>query len=257
MLKQRNLQQMEQTSKPIIRVTQIEAFRRWIQQSEYDNYEISEQSVIDSITQEFSGNEYTRIGTAFHSIVETGQPVSEKVSAGTRKFTYYGKEMEEPVPCGRKFDIDGHDVIFDVPQCKVALDYRAEHPQAYHEIREYRDFGKAIVTGCADMIDGTEIRDIKTKYSVPKDTDYINSCQWRYYMELFNVTTFHFDLFVFNDYKLDKHGYDVRGLQLTRHDPITVYRYPGLENDNANLLNDFLDWAGTRNLIKYLLKERI
>lgn len=243
---------MKTTSKPVVRVTQIESFRRWMYQSDYDNFEISEQSVIDGITQEFQGNEYTRIGTAFHSIVETGQPVSEKVPAGVREYTYYGKPVTEPVPCGRKFDIDGHAVIFDVPQCRVALDYRNEHPDAYHEIRSYMEYDEAVVTGCADMIDGIEIRDIKTKYSVPKDSDYINSCQWRYYMQLFNVSTFHFDLFVFNDYKLDKHGYDVRGLRLTRHDPITVYRYPGLEQDNANLLHEFMAWAKERELIKYL-----
>lgn len=238
--------------KPLVRVTQIEAFRRWTRQSEYDNFEITEQDVIDSITQEFTGNEYTRIGTAFHSIVETGRPVSEKVPAGMRKFTYYGKNMEEPIPCGRKFGVDGYGVVLDVAQCKTALEYRAEHPGAYHEIREYMDFGEAVVTGCADMIDGTEIRDIKTKYSVPKDTDYINSCQWRYYMQLFNVDVFHFDLFVFDGYNKDKHGYDVRGLPLKRHEPITVYRYPNMEKDNANLLHEFMQWIKYRELEQYL-----
>lgn len=238
--------------KPLVRVTQIEAFRRWTRQSEYDSFEITEQSVIDVITQEFTGNEYTRIGTAFHSIVETGRPVAEKVTQGVRKFTYYGKETEEPVPCGRKFDIDGYGVVLDVPQCKAALDYRNEHPGAFHEIRENMDFGEAVVTGCADMIDGTEIRDIKTKYSVPKDTDYINSCQWRYYMQLFNVDVFHFDLFVFDGYNKDKHGYDVRGLPLRRHEPITVYRYPTMEQDNANLLHEFMEWIKYRGLEQYL-----
>lgn len=242
----------QQLDKPQVRVTQIEAFRRWTRQSEYDNFEITEQDVIDSITQEFTGNEYTRIGTAFHSIVETGRPVSEKVPAGMRKFTYYGKDMEEPIPCGRKFGVDGYGVVLDVAQCKTALEYRAEHPGAYHEIREYMDFGEAVVTGCADMIDGTEIRDIKTKYSVPKDTDYINSCQWRYYMQLFNVDVFHFDLFVFEGYNKDKHGYDVRGLPLKRHEPITVYRYPNMEKDNANLLHEFMQWIKYRELEQYL-----
>lgn len=246
-----------QLDKPTVRVTQIEAFRRWTRQSEYDNFEITEQSVIDGITQEFTGNEYTRIGTAFHSIVETGQPVAEKVPQGVRKFTYYGKEMEEPVPCGRKFDIDGYGVVLDVPQCKVALEYRNEHPGAFHEIREYMDFGEAVVTGCADMIDGTEIRDIKTKYSVPKDADYINSCQWRYYMQLFGADVFHFDLFVFDGYNKDKHGYDVRGLPLKRHEPITVYRYPNMEQDNRRLLDDFLKWAECRNLTQYLKNKKI
>ena len=243
---------------PLIRVTQLEKFRGYIEQSEYANYEITEQSVIESITGVFTGNEQTRIGTAFHSIVETGKPNSEKVPSGERSFLYYGKEQKEPVPCGRKFDIDGFDVILDVNQCKIALDYRNEFPNAYHEIRLYKDFGCAVVTGCADVIDGIEIRDIKTKYSYPSDSDYINSCQWKFYLELFNVDVFHFDLFVFDNYNKDKHGYDVRGLPLKRYSPaISFYRYDRMEQDNKKLLHSFLEWAEYRDLIKYLIKETV
>lgn len=247
-----------QLLKPLVRVTQLEAYRKYIEQSEYANYEITEQSVIESITGVFAGNEYTRIGTAFHSIVETGKPVCDKVSGGERIFLYYGKEQKEPVPCGRKFNIDGFGVILDANQCKVAMNYRNEHPDAFHEIRIYKDFGDAVITGCADMIDGVEIRDIKTKYSYPSDTDYINSCQWRFYLEIFKADIFHFDLFVFDGYKIDKHGYDVRGLPLERYSPaITCYRYDGMERDNRNLLRSFLEWAEYRELTKYLLKETI
>lgn len=243
---------------PLVRVTTIEAFRRYIEQSEYANYEITEQSVIDSITGVFEGNSYTKIGTAFHKIVEEGTPQCEKVDAGERTFFYYGKEQKEPIPCGRAFDIEGNKVILDVPQCKVALSYRNEHPDAFHEIRLYKDFGDAVITGCADMIDGIEIRDIKTKYSIPSDADYINSCQWKFYLQLFNADVFHFDLFVFEGYDKDKHGYDVRGLPLRRHNPpITCYRYGGMEKGNERLLHQFLEWVEFRGLTKYLLKEKI
>lgn len=221
--------------KPLIRVTTIEAFRKYIANGEYDYYEITEQSVIDSITGEFRGSEYTRIGTAFHSIIETGEP-------------HYADPTE-----GCVIDVDGHGVRFNEQQLQVAIDYRNEHPGAFHEMRLYKDYGRAIVTGCADMIDGIELRDIKTKYSHHDDSDYIDSCQWRYYLDIFNADVFHFDLFVFDGYKIDKHGYDVRGLELKRHTPsITCYRYPNMEDDNLSLLNVFMDWAEDRDLIQYL-----
>lgn len=239
-------------NKPVIRVTTIEAFRRYVEQSEYDNFEITEQSVIDNITQEFTGNEYTRIGTAFHSIVETGKPQCTKAAAGERKFLCYGKEQTEPVPEGRTFDIDGNAVTLDIKQCRLALGYRNEHPEAFHEVRTFKDYGKVIVTGCADMIDGTEIRDIKTKYSRINDADYANSCQWRFYLDLFEADTFHFDLFAFEGYNKDKHGYDVRGIELTRYQPaITCYRYGKMEEDIHNLLDSFLEWADYRNLMQH------
>lgn len=239
--------------KPIIRVTQLEAFRRYVS----DSYSyVREQDVIDNLTKKFDGNDYTRIGTAFHSIVETGNPKCEKVSAGERRYTYYNKEVTEPVPAGRAFTFEGGTVILDIEQCWVALDYRNEHPGAFHEVREYKDFGDAIVTGCADMIDGVEIRDIKTKYSIVNDADYIDSCQWRYYLELFEADTFHFDLFVFDGYNKDKHKGDVRGLKLTPYSPaITCYRYPMMETDNRALLSDFLGWVESRNLLTYLPKD--
>lgn len=239
-------------SKPLIRVTTLEAFRRWYEQSDYDNFIIDEQSVIDSVLGRFEGNDLTRIGTAFHSIVETGRPMCEPVAAGVREFTYYNKPAVETVPAGRKFDIDGHDICLDVAQCRVALDYRNEHPQAIHEYRGYKDFGPAVVTGCADMIDGMEIRDIKTKYSAPQDTQYRNSCQWRFYLDIFGLDVFHFDLFVFDGYKSEKHGADVRGLTLYRHDPITCIRYQNMEQENRELLEAFLWWTELRGIREQL-----
>lgn len=219
-------------SKPLIRVTQLEKFRRYITEaSSYD----TEQSVIDTLSGEFRGNEYTRIGTAFHSIIETGEP-----------------HCADPVD-GCVIDVDDHGVRFNAQQLQVALDYRNEHLGAFHEIRQYKDYGRAIVTGCADLIDGIEPHDIKTKYSQPNDKDYIDSCQWRYYLDIFNADVFHFDLFIFEGYKIDKHGYDVRGLELNRHTPpITCYRYPNMEVDNLSLLNSFMDFAESRNLVQFL-----
>lgn len=231
---------MSQQTKPQIRVTAIEAFRRYLANGDNDYYEITEQSVIDSVTGAFKGNEQTRIGTAFHSIVQIGNPEHKIIDGGD------------------EFDVDGFKVRLAKKHCMLALAYRNEHPNAYHEFRGYKDYGRAVVTGCADMIDGVEIRDIKTKYSTPSDADYINSCQWRYYLDIFGADVFHFDLFVFNGYKKEKHGYDVRGLELTRHTPpITCYRYPEMENDNLALLNQFLDFCEARGLTKYLTKERI
>lgn len=240
--------------KKLIRVTQLESFRKFISSDEdRDRFVVSEQAVIDSLTGVFTGNEYTRIGTAFHRIIEGDTQGVEKVGEGFRTYLYYGKEIQEPIPAGRKFNIDGYDVCLDIPQCKVALAYKNEFPDAFHEIREFMDMGDYVITGCADLIDGFEIRDIKTKYSTPNDADYINSAQWRFYLEMFGADTFHFDLFIFEDYKLDKHGMDVRGLNLYRHEPaITCHSYSGMERDNRYLIDEFVKWAKCRGVYDLL-----
>lgn len=249
---------METSKLPLVRVTTIEAFRRYIEQSDYDSYEITEQSIIDNIIGEFKGNQYTKIGTAFHSIIETGCQPCELAPAGYRTYLSYGKETQESVPEGRIFNIDGDNVVLDLSQIKVALDYRYQNIESFHEIRKYKNYGRAIITGCADVINGVQLRDIKTKYSNPSDKQYYDSCQWKYYLEMFGADIFDFDLFVFEGYKLDKHGFDVRGLRLVPHTPpIRVYRYNGMEQDNLNLLNQFLDWCDYRGLTQYLFNTKI
>lgn len=251
-------------NKPVIRVTQLEAFRRFVDcEVAYfgaDGYEVlcSEEDALNSITGEFKGNEYTRIGTAFHSIVETGKPKCKKLPSEKIVRKIRGKDVEIILPEAREFDIDGFSVKLDVNQCKVAFDYRNEHPHASHEIRIYKDYGEAVVTGCADMIDGLNIRDIKTKYGQIKDTDYIHSCQWRFYLDMFDLDWFFFDLFKFNGYNVDKNGYDVRGLSITRYEPeIWCQRYPQMHQDNLNLVHDFLYWAKQKDIIQYLNGKQI
>lgn len=250
------------TPKPLVRVTQLEAFRRYMEQSENARFEITEQSVIDTISGQFTGNAYTRIGTAFHSVIETGHPKCTRIpstSRSVRRLNTDGhyEEVTETIPAGRTFQIDGETIALDISQIKTALAYREEHPEAIHELRLYRDYGDAVVTGQLDMIDGLEIHDIKTKYSQPNDEDYIRSCQSHFYMELSGLKTFHYDLFIFRDYNPRRNGQDVRGLQLQRYEPITIYYSPQMATSNRLLLTNFLTWASERGLIKYLLKTSI
>ena len=220
--------------RPLVRVTQLEKFRRYMS----GNYPYeTEEGLVANITQEFTGNEYTRVGTAFHSIVETGR-------------------TGEATPDGHAIDVDGFKVLMDDAQCETALAYKAEFPQAFHEVRLYHDLGGITVTGQADLVNGQEIRDIKTKYSPVSDGDYTDSCQWRLYLQLFQMDVFHFDIFVFEGYDKGRNGYDVRGLKLTRHTPpITCYRYHGMEADNERLAREFMEWARKRELTKYLTKD--
>ena len=243
--------------KPVVRVTQLESFRRFIS-GEYDF--ITEQSVIENITQEFTGNEYTRIGSAFHKVVELGSiqsverlGLATRAEAGERSFTYYNKQKTEPTPQGWRIGIGDDAAVLDDEQVETAERYAREYPAAIHEVRTYKEYDDVVVTGCADIINGLEIRDIKTKYGTINDADYINSAQWRFYMELFECQYFAFDLFAFDGYKLEKHGDDVRGLPLKPiQPPINCVWYNKLQEDNKLLLKEFIQWIKCRNLEKYL-----
>lgn len=216
----------------LIRVTQIEKFNRYMREaSAYD----TEQSVIDGISGTFKGNEYTYIGTAFHKLVEGDYSNIERIEGG------------------RAITIDdGYTILMDVEQCKVAREYADSMPLAFHEHRMYEvinvDGEYYCITGCADILNGLYIRDIKTKYSYISDEDYINSFQWRMYLQLFNADRFTFDLFLFNGYNKDKNGLDVRGIPIVKHDPIECIRYKNMETDNIQLISEFVRWAKSRGV---------
>ena len=93
--------------KALIRVTLLEAFRRFrdseVIYTDGDGFEVcaSEEDVISNVTGEFKGSEYTRIGSAFHSIVETGSPKCVKLKAEKKKVMYRNKEVEVDIPEGK------------------------------------------------------------------------------------------------------------------------------------------------------------
>lgn len=244
---------------PLIRVSMLESFRRF-RDSEVAYYDgdgcevyASEEDAIASVSGDFKGNEQTRIGSAFHAIVETGKPVCKRLPEETIQRVFRGKNIDVKLPVGREFDIDGYKVKMDVAQCRVALDYRNSMPNASHEVRLFKDYGEAVVTGCADIVNGLDIHDIKTKYGQIKDETYTHSCQWRFYLDMFDLDWFFFDLFRFIGYDKDKNGYDVRGLKIERYEPsIWCQRYPRMHQDNLDLVHDFLYWCKNKNLTKYL-----
>ena len=220
----------------LIRVTQIEKFNRYMREaSAYD----TEQSVIDGISGTFKGNDYTYIGTAFHKLVEGDYSNIAKLDNG------------------RAITIDdGYTILMDIEQCKVARDYADSMPLSFHELREYKAFNvngeDVYITGCADIINGLHINDIKTKYSYICDDDYRDSFQWRMYLQLFEADVFTFDLFLFDGYKKDKNGLDVRGIPIVKHDPIECIRYDKMETDNIQLIAEFLEWAKFRGVYDLL-----
>lgn len=223
-----------------VSTTIIEKYRRWQDStSDYD----TEESFVESLTKEFKGNAYTAIGTAFHSIAELGIDVC--------KFNEERNTFDVETDLGA--------VSFSSEQVQAALKYSMDTQWAVPELKltkEYNTkYGKVTVVAMADRVWGYEVRDIKTKFSAPKQQEYLDSCQWRYYLEIFEVNDFYFDLFQFAGYKPAEHGMDVSSLQIIRHDPIPCIRYEGMEEDNADLLAGFLEYVFSNNLQEYITRD--
>lgn len=219
-----------------IRVTTIEKYRRWKDSvSDFD----TEKGFLEALTGVFKGNEYTAIGTAFHSICELG-----------------ASALNAHIDSAAVVNTDLGEVIFSPDQIREALNYKDGKPQAVHELRLKKvyktKYGDVSVTGCADVINGLTIHDIKTKYSRVKQQEYFDSCQWRFYLDLFQLDYFEFELFEFKGYDKGKHKLDVSGLELITHEAIPCQRYEGMSEDNERLLNGLLDYIFENNLQDYI-----
>lgn len=222
-----------------IAITTLETYRKFLVGDEWTDQD----AMIAAITTPFQGNAYTRIGSAFHAIVEQGESVIEELPE-MGKF---------------RVTVDGWPVIFNDEQIGMALRYRAKLPYAFHEEwigREYDTPSMPIwVHGRVDVLHGIFVRDIKTKYSKVAYDDYANSAQWKFYLDFTGLDTFYFDLFEFPGYKIDKHGYDVSSLGIKPYGAIECIRYNGMEEENRQLVCDFTDFIVKHNLTSFL-KDR-
>lgn len=217
-----------------IRATQLEKFRRFLNEtSEYD----TEESLMETLTGQFTGNEYTRIGTAFHKIVECGiVPV-----------------------INRCVFIDNLQINFNQSHVDMALAYKESIKGCFHEIRANKVYSvngiEVNISGGADVILGNQIRDIKTKYSYLKSiADYTDSIQWKLYCDIFELPEFYFDIFEFKGYDKEKNGYDVSGLTLVKHEPIHCLEYSNMQSDIQYLLTEFVEFIKFRK-IEHLFTE--
>lgn len=241
-----------------ISITTLETYRKYLAGDEWTTQE----SLIQGLVTPFQGNEYTRIGSAFHAIVEQGESVIEELpEMGKFKVTVKEKVNRPATEAVNENEpLLEWPVIFNEEQVAMALKYRAKLPYAFHEEwvgREFQTPSMPIwVLGRVDVLHGTFVRDIKTKYSAVKYDDYAESAQWKFYLDLTGLDTFYFDLFEFPNYKKDKHGYDVSSLGIRPYGAIECIRYDGMEEDNRQLVCDFTDFIVKNNLTDYL-KDKV
>lgn len=229
----------------LIRVTQLEQFRKWMTGCFY----VNEQSVIDSLSGDFQGNNKTRIGTAGHKVVELGRDAVLRDCA---------------IQCPKMLDTgvitidDEYFSRYNWGQISALLNHRFSIDGAFHEQKYGKEFQTKhypiYVGGTIDIIHGITLRDNKFVFSTPDYSNYTESQQWKLYLEFMELDIFYFDLFEFKGYK-DEMKLNVSTLDLVQHEPLECIRYKNMELDNQKLVEQFIDWIEFRQL-KHLLMDK-
>lgn len=241
-----------------VSATLLEKFRRYYVADDSNTWD-TEQSVIDQLTGAFTGNEKTRVGSAFHKLIEDGKP---------EMVVWEGEES---------FHLSqGH--LFTEQQANVAYEYKKAHPAMFCEVPAGKFYNTLLanfyLSGKVDGIEGVVVRDAKTKYSTPDAQSYIDSCQWKFYLDIFGLKTFFYDVFEVKSWPKDGltttlvrtsdpvvAGDDYEGvseciepvidltkLRIMEPQEISCFAYPAMRRDLQDLLNAFAEWVNDRNL---------
>lgn len=223
----------------LVRVTQLEQFRKWITGCPY----VNEQSVIDSISGDFQGNNKTRIGTAGHKVVEEGDGCLFIGGLGNQYLTQVDNE---------------YSAKFNESQINTLLYHRDNLDGAFHEQKYGKEFQTKhypiYVGGTIDVVHGITLRDTKFVFRSPDYSNYTESQQWKMYLEFMELDIFYFDIFEFKGYK-DEMKLNVSTLDLVQHEPLECIRYKNMELDNQKLVEQFIDWIELKGL-KHLLMDK-
>jgi hypothetical protein len=213
-----------------ISVTTLEKFRRVMcSESVFD----TEEALLESIKGIFKGTPKTRFGGAYHKIIEG-------------EFTKY------------RGVITADGFLFTQEQAAPAIRYRNEHPHIVNEmnVRQiYRtNYFPIQVTGRVDAAEGLFVRDAKTKFRAPDMHEYMDSCQWKFYLDILKADVFYYDLFEVKRFNEEEYAENklMPEVSIHAHEPFQCIRYNGMENELHDILNSFLEYVANRKLFQYL-----
>lgn len=219
-------------------VTTIEKYRRYTRAlTQRDN----EHELLQSIKGIFEGNDMTQVGEAYHKIIEGEALVMDN-----------GLQVE--------LQRDGRAtaIFFTPEQAEPALAFRDAHPTMIHEIsiqKVYQTkYGPILVKGRLDGQEGLETEDKKCKFGQVNFQDYLDSYQWRFYLDILGTDSFYYDIFEVRGFDglNGAQPYRLPGVTFHAHDRLQCFRYQYMGYDCLSLLNDFLDYVELRQLWQFL-----
>lgn len=204
-----------------ISTTTIETFRL------YRLDVVSEDDLRAAIRGEFKPTREVSLGQAFHSILEKPQDhILVDGNYAAKGITFPADVVKECLP---HVDRSG---VFEVMATK-----------------EYRvGLETVTVVGKVDQVTGLLIREHKTRWNTYEPDRYATSCQWRFYLDIFEALAITYVVFMLSEYENGKIA--LRGVET-----LGLYPYPSLRDECADLVRDFVWYVHHRGLERYLQKR--
>ena len=179
---------------------------------QYIYYKNTEEMTLDDLIERLKPTaeptEPMKIGTAFHTILETMEGELDEIEQDGYKF---------------KFDLDAE---ITIPKIQ--------------EIKAEKQYGSTTVVGKVDAIGGLMVDDHKTT-SQFKVENYADSYQWRLYLDIFGANVFRYNIFSRRE---NKDGVQV----IRALDVLPLHRYPLLEIDVKAMVAEYAFFADIHNI---------
>jgi hypothetical protein len=212
-----------------ISTTTLESFRLFM---DPEQEWMSEADLIDSIRGVWAPNHKVLLGLAFGSVLEA--PERYRIPGGYRI---------TPRGSAETFEL-GDDVMGPA----LAL---IDRPRTVFEAKGIGRYGRHDVVAKADQFVGAHLIETKTTCSSFDFDKYAASCQWRFYLDVFDgarSVTYH--VFCLSETE----GNDVVSLKSV--ETFTLYPYHELHEDCAALVRDFEDYVRVKGLTDVLDKRQ-
>jgi len=223
--------------KPVytIRTTSVEAYRYWAhEQSESNESWNTEDKLIETIKGIYLANVKANFGEFGHLIIEKPKENRAYLSNGEYGFKWKGFELTQA-------------------QAVPLIHHAADHPLWSREIPLAKVYElpncKLILTGTCDAIEGIECRDTKLKFSSFDVSDFLVSFQWRAYLDMLGLKTFHYDFFRVFNFQVKQ---DCLKARIEPCESMTCYWYEEMNRDVVSMLTEFVEYCQYRQLTDYL-----
>lgn len=205
-----------------IAVTTIEAFRN------YQNGTIDIEDFLKRVRGEFTPSRYMDLGSAFHDILENIE-------------LRYIKELNIfKAKNGLEFEYD------IIAQCyeKIVSDAPFEV-----KITKIYDTGKENIEVVAkvDQLYGNYVIENKTCWGMFDFERYFSSCQWKFYLDIFEAERVFYNVFCLSDKK--------DGIELRTIEQFSFNAYPDLMDDLNELMKDLLEFIHAKNLEEFFAPD--
>lgn len=216
------------------RVTCIEAFRQFLYCGDNEDTPwINEPNVINTVMGIESKNIKADYGTAGHLIIEN--PVAYKTNAGYKV----------------------KDFVFTDTQVSPLMDFRSAHPYMSREIPLAKlyttPFFDIIVTGTCDCLEGNVVRDTKFKFGSLDVADFMESFQWKCYLDMLGLKQFYYDFFRVSGFETMA---DMAKSRIGACEIMPIQAYSGMQDDIQSVLYDFAEWVTFKGLHEYLVIDK-